>query len=85
VGSNAGGYDAEGRWWGLDHGPDHEHRSVGSRRSWCLACGEWCYPDALCVRCAAAPPSDATELDSEVAAHVLSVAERSNAHKSEPT
>jgi len=50
------GYDAEGRWWGHDHGPDHEHRSVGSRRSWCLTCHEWCYPHAPCVRCAAATP-----------------------------
>jgi len=56
--SNADGYDAEGRWWGTDHGPDHEHRSVGSRRSWCLTCGEWCYPDAPCVRCAAHAEGD---------------------------
>jgi len=54
--SHAAGYDAEGRWWGTDHGSDHEHRSVGSLRSWCLTCGEWCYPDAPCVRCAAATP-----------------------------
>jgi len=54
--SHADGYDAEGRWWGIDHGSHHEHRSVGSRRSWCLTCGEWCYPNALCVRCAAATP-----------------------------
>jgi hypothetical protein len=28
-----------------------EHRTVGDYRAWCFDCGEWCYPNAPCVRC----------------------------------
>jgi hypothetical protein len=51
-------YDSEGRYLG---GPGLcEHRTVGSHRAWCFTCSEWCYPDAMCVRCSQ------EHLDSEV-------------------
>ena len=30
-----------------------EHRTVGEHRAWCFDCGEWCYPEAPCIRCEA--------------------------------
>ena len=41
--------DRDGNWLG-GNGPC-EHRTVGPHRAWCLTCGEWCYPQAMCVRC----------------------------------
>jgi hypothetical protein len=42
--------DGEGNFEGFQSRDCGEHRTVGGR-AWCHDCGEWCYPDAPCVRC----------------------------------
>lgn len=40
-------------WTGVSGTPG-EHRTVGTWRSWCLTCQEWCYsgaPDMHCTCC----------------------------------
>lgn len=41
-----------GNWAGVSGSPG-EHRTVGTWRSWCLSCREWCYaePDGWCRCC----------------------------------
>ena len=43
-------FDDDGRYLG-GPSPECEHRTVGPHRAWCLTCGEWCYPQAMCVHC----------------------------------
>jgi len=35
--------------WNGEHNPER-HRTCG-KRSWCLCCIEWCYPDDWCDCC----------------------------------
>ena len=40
----------EAVWEGRPDRECGEHRTTIDR-AWCLACGEWCYPDEPCARC----------------------------------
>jgi hypothetical protein len=50
--AGAQAYDDAGNFLGFGGRECDEHRTVGSHRAWCYDCGEWCYPDGPCVRCA---------------------------------
>lgn len=40
-----------GHFYGFEPRECGEHRTVGSHRAWCFACGEWCYPKIPCQGC----------------------------------